>query len=463
MLTWFGSAKVLTWFGSAKTRLERGSVGGQVFGLGEGDDAVCRLGQGALVVVDDVDAAQERLHGQPAGVAGAAARGQHVVGAGEVVAERDRRVRADEDRTGVADLRRDGRRLGGVDLQVLGGVRVHDLEAGGHIVDQHDAGLAPGERRGDALGVLGARHLGGQLALDRAGQLLGVGDQHGGGQRVVLGLADQVGGDVDRVGGAVGEDRDLGRARLGVDADHALEQAFGRGHENVAGAGDEVDRTALLRAVGEHRDRLRAARRVHLVDAEQRARGEDDRVRQPAELLLRGRGDRERGHAGLLRGHDVHHHAGGVDGLAARDVQADPLDRHPALGDGAARDDLRGDVGAALVAVDEPGAAYALLQRVAYAGVEALQGLPDRLRGHARRLEAHAVETLGVVPYGGGSAMSDVVADGPHLLQGGLDVELGSRQHGAQVVRQGPAQIDTGNHLISLRRPPGGPGTGLSR
>ena len=53
-------------------------------------------------VVDDVDAAQERLHRQPAGVPGAAAGGQHVVGPGAVVAERDRRVRADEDRAGVA-------------------------------------------------------------------------------------------------------------------------------------------------------------------------------------------------------------------------------------------------------------------------------------------------------------------------------------------------------------------------
>ena len=53
-------------------------------------------------VVDDVDAAQERLHGQARRVPRAAAGGQHVVGAGAVVAERDRAVRADEDRAGVA-------------------------------------------------------------------------------------------------------------------------------------------------------------------------------------------------------------------------------------------------------------------------------------------------------------------------------------------------------------------------
>jgi hypothetical protein len=57
--------------------------------------------------------------------------------------------------------------------------------------------------------------------------------------------------------------------------------------------------------------------------------------------------------------------------------------------------------------------------------------------------------------------MSHVVADRPHRLQGGFDVELGSRQHGPQIVRQGPAQVDTGNHLISLRRTLGAPGAGL--
>ena len=40
-------------------------------------------------------------------------------------------------------------------------------------------------------------------------------------------------------------------------------------------------------AVGEHRDRLGAADGVDLVDAEQRARGQDRGVREPAEVLLR--------------------------------------------------------------------------------------------------------------------------------------------------------------------------------
>ena len=55
------------------------------------------------VVLDDVDAAQERLHRQATGVPSRAAGRQHVVRPGEVVAERDRRVGTDEDGAGVAD------------------------------------------------------------------------------------------------------------------------------------------------------------------------------------------------------------------------------------------------------------------------------------------------------------------------------------------------------------------------
>ena len=82
----------------------------------------------------------------------------------------------------------------------------------------------------------------GQLGLDRVGQLRAGRDQHRGGDRVVLGLADQVGGDVRRVGGVVGEDRDLGRAGLGVDADAALEQPLGRRRPRCCRARSPVDR-----------------------------------------------------------------------------------------------------------------------------------------------------------------------------------------------------------------------------
>ena len=68
----------------------------------------------------------------------------------------------------------------------------------------------------------------------------------------------------------------------------AAEQPLGGGDVDVARAGDHVDRRQLGAvgvdaAVREQRDRLRAADRPHLVDAEQRGSGQDRRVRQAAE------------------------------------------------------------------------------------------------------------------------------------------------------------------------------------
>ena len=65
----------------SEPRLDRRAVRGQVLGLGERHHVVGDLGERVARVVDDVDAAQEGLHGQAGGVAGAAAGGQHVVGA----------------------------------------------------------------------------------------------------------------------------------------------------------------------------------------------------------------------------------------------------------------------------------------------------------------------------------------------------------------------------------------------
>ena len=168
----------------------------------------------ALGVVDDVDAAQERLHRQPAAVARAATGGQDVVGPGDVVAQADRRVRADEDRAGVADPRGDGGGVAGLDLQVLGGVGVDDGEAGVEVVDQDDAGLRSGERLADPLGVLGGRRPGrSRSARDGVGE-----------RRESVTSTEAAWGSCSAwltrsaatwagVGGVVGEDRDLGRAR----------------------------------------------------------------------------------------------------------------------------------------------------------------------------------------------------------------------------------------------------------
>ena len=67
-------------------------------------------------------------------------------------------------------------------------------------------------------------------------------DKNAGGHHVVLGLADEIGGNVDRVSGVVGEDRDLGGTGFRVDADQSAAQTLGGSDIDVAGTGDEVDR-----------------------------------------------------------------------------------------------------------------------------------------------------------------------------------------------------------------------------
>ena len=292
----------------------------------------------------------------------------------------------------------------------------------------------------------------------------------------MLGLADQVGGDVDGVGAVVGQDRDLGRTRLGVDADQALEQPLGGDDVDVAGAGDQVDRLAddlpgarfaarsvLAGAVGEHRDGLGPADGVDLLDPQQRARGEDRGVGVAGEDALVGAlrraGHRQRPHPGGLCGHDVHDHAAGQDRDAAGDVEADPVDRHPALGHGAAGDHLGGGVGAALVLVHQPGPADRLLQRGADVGVEGVEGGGQHVGGHPQPVRAHAVEALAEVTQRRRATVVHVLTDRAHRVKGGLDVVLGSGQRLSQRARieRTATQVDRGHHPPSLGRPAGRP------
>jgi hypothetical protein len=166
--------------------------------------------------------------------------------------------------------------------------------------------------------------IGASAASTASARAIRVGDEYGSGHGVVLGLAQQVGSDMYGIGAAVGEHRDLGRAGLGVDPDAAAQKTLGGDDVDVARSGDEVDLAAQPRhAVGEHRDGLGAAHRVHLVDAQQRAQREDVGVRQAAEVLLRRARDGDRRHARGLCRDDVHDHGRGQRCEAARYVQAD--------------------------------------------------------------------------------------------------------------------------------------------
>ena len=423
-------------------------MGGQVLSVGERHHGVASREQGGLVVLDDVDAAQERLHRETARVAGAATGGQHVVGPGGIVAERHGAVLADEDRACVVHPCRDLGGILGLDLEVLRGVGVDDTKTCLEVVHQHDRRLLACEGRADPLGVFRCGGLRFELVLDGVRKLQVGGDEDGRGDRVVLGLADQVSGEDRGAGGDVGEDRDLGGAGLGVDGDPAAEQALRGDDVDVAGAGDHRRLGTGLRAKGEHRDRLRAADGIDLVDAEHRAGREDPVVRQAAVVALRRAGDGDRGNAGRLRGHDVHDDAADERREPAGDVQADPLHRHPPLGDRAAVDDLRRGVRAPLVVVDLACALDGDLEGCAYVGVECVQRIRERCRGDAQGRRTYPVEPLPQVEQRLVTPDPDVLDDRAYGFQRGLDVQPGAGQHGREVDRGQvrTAQVDAPNH-----------------
>ena len=111
--------------------------------------------------------------------------------------------------------------------------------------------------------------------------------------------------------------------------------------------------------------------------------------------------------------------------------------------------------------VDDAGAAHGLLQRLSHLRVQLRQRGVQGLARDADALQRHAVEPLRVVDERRRAAMPDVLTDRPHLLQGGLDVQLGSGQQitveSAVGKDGGTAQVDSGNHGSSLSdgvRPP---------
>ena len=98
----------------------------------------------------------------------------------------------------------------------------------------------------------------------------------------MLGLREEIHRDPVGVGALVRDDEDLGRAGDHVDADGAEHAALGRGDIGVAGSADLVDRRNRGRAVGERRDRLRAADREGARDPGEMRGREHQRIARAA-------------------------------------------------------------------------------------------------------------------------------------------------------------------------------------
>jgi hypothetical protein len=136
----------------------------------------------------------------------------------------------------------------------------------------------------------------------------------------------------------------------------ALESALGCGDIDVAWPGDELHRLApatirTIDSVGQHGYCLRTANRVHLIDAKQRARGKDGRVRPPIVVALSRRHHCKRSHPSHHRRNNIHDDAAGIDGSSTRHIEPHALDRQPAFGHRATRHDCGHDIHSALIGV----------------------------------------------------------------------------------------------------------------
>jgi hypothetical protein len=224
------------------------------------------------VLAEVVDPQRPRESGRPVG-------GQHVVGPGDVVADRRRRQRPAEHGAGVADAVEQRDSVLDQQLEVLGGDGVgHGQGLVGPVA--HDRVATLGQRGLEVLAPGRGRHQLGHGVGHRVGHALVPGDQPGQPVGTVLGLEDHVDRRVLGRDGAVGHDHDLRRAgeRRGH-ADQPLPRhlALGLGHPGRAGADDHVHRADRLGAVGEGADGRRPADPIDLVDPRQGGRGEDAR------------------------------------------------------------------------------------------------------------------------------------------------------------------------------------------
>ena len=325
---------------------------------------------------------------------------------------------------------------------MFGGVGVGRVDGLVKPVGQHDGGLGAAQRRANALGVLGAWHAVLEVFLHLVGDFGGVGEQHGTGELIMLGLADEVGGQKAWIGGFIGDDADFGGAGDRVDAHERGDQRLGGSHKDVARTGDLVNRIAqhvavlrfaALGSISEHGDGLSATDRIHFINTKDGAGGENGLVRQTFLIVSGWRGSNgQRFDARGLSRHGVHNDGARVNGLAARHIQADALNRNPAFGHAGAFGEVGVEVLRHLIGGHGAGAAHRFLDGGAHFGVERGQGVLDRLDRHAQVLGTHVIELLLEVAQGSGAAFFDIVQNRTHQIGGFGSTHCSTRHRGEQ-------------------------------
>ena len=385
--------------------------------LGEADRGRGEAREARFVAADNRRPLHKVEDAEPRGKTRAACGRQHVVGAGDVVADRFRRMASEKDRAGVADSR--GERLRFVDRQfeVLGGDAVDER---GRLVPIGDANqravCSPAGARG--VGARQVLQIAVDLMRDGGDKTAIVADQDRLRRIVVLGLREEVGGDPGGIVVGAGDDKDLRRPSDHVDADAAKDPPL-RGRDiGVARPDDLVDRGDRRGAVGERCHRLGTTDAVDLGDAGEASRGEDKRIEH---AVRRRHGHDHALDLGDLGRDRVHQHRGGIGRSAARHVEPDRGERPPALAEphafGVDIVDLRRQL-LPVKALDPLGGEFKRGNGLGRRGVG-----PG---GDLRRREAqvvgrqpHPVETLCVVDQRRVAARRDIVDD---RRDGGVDI-----------------------------------------
>ena len=373
------------------------------------------------------DRLQELAHPEPAGVASRTPGRQGVVGADRLVPVGHRRVPADEQAAVVGQPGDEPVRVPGLHLEVLGRDLVgHRAELLVVRAEDHGAVVPPGGA-GDPGGRPGLQPAV-DLADRRLAQLARGGGQDGGRGRAVLGLAEQVAGQHDRVGGLVGDHHDLGRPGQQVDPDRAEQLPLGLRDVGVARPDDQVDRVGVLQPERHPGHRLHPADAEDLVGTGPHHRPQLGRM-HPGRVPRRGR----REHPADLRhlGHrDRHHGRGDQRVVPAGRVGTDAADRDPALPEQHPGQRLRLEVHQGVpLQPGEPGHLVDQeLRAGGHRGLHLLDRPVDRLRWHPEGRRRPAVEPFRVPPDGARALPLDV---GEHRADRVLDL-LGDLLRGGQ-------------------------------
>jgi hypothetical protein len=180
-------------------------MGIEPLGAGERHGRRAKRLQAIGIELEKRGALHKVQHTEAGSKAGAARGRQHVIGAGDVIADHLRRIAPDEDGAGIVYARGECIGVFGGDLQMLGRKAIGQ---GRRLVEardlDHGAKIVPARLRG-----LGTRQRG-QLRFDRldhvAGEVRIVGDEDRLCRGVMLGLGQQIGGDPGGIVVAVGDD-----------------------------------------------------------------------------------------------------------------------------------------------------------------------------------------------------------------------------------------------------------------